>query len=148
MKDNSSATWFNVGDRVRVIEDVMKNKTTNLKGRIGTVVETWEKCDVDPTCCCAEQVDLGMAVHVRFAVKNDLFEGDDYFVYYFAEEELDNVKEEEDDTSSSSKETTVPFDGLSCTTFKLDQLKMGAQAQRIAAFEAERSKSSSSEQQK
>lgn len=30
------------------------------------------------------------------------------------------------------------FDGMSCKAFKLDQLKMGKQAQRIAAFEKSR----------
>eukprot|EP00956_Cyclotella_meneghiniana_P031067 scaffold80492_cov75-Cyclotella_meneghiniana.AAC.1 len=34
----------------------------NLKGLDGIVVETWEKCDVDPTCCCAEWVDEGLSV--------------------------------------------------------------------------------------
>lgn len=49
MRDRSSANWFNVGDSVRVVDDVMK-AGTNLRGRVGTVIETWEKCDVDPTC--------------------------------------------------------------------------------------------------
>mmetsp|Transcript_2170 Transcript_2170/g.4710 ORF Transcript_2170/g.4710 Transcript_2170/m.4710 type:complete len:226 (-) Transcript_2170:578-1255(-) len=82
MRDRSSSYWFSVGDTVRVVEDVFcggggssnkngntnaKKKKKNLKGRTGTVVETWEKCDVDPTCCCAEQVDTNMAVRVAFA---------------------------------------------------------------------------------
>jgi len=48
MGDHSSATRFKVGDSVVVIDDVMK-MGRNLKGLDGTVVETWEKCDVDPT---------------------------------------------------------------------------------------------------
>mmetsp|Transcript_7585 Transcript_7585/g.16380 ORF Transcript_7585/g.16380 Transcript_7585/m.16380 type:complete len:292 (-) Transcript_7585:346-1221(-) len=79
MRDRSASYWFSVGDRVRVVEDVVcssssvsglgsnsNNSKFNLKGRVGTVVETWEKCDVDPTCCCAEQVDTDMAVRVAF----------------------------------------------------------------------------------
>jgi len=58
MRDASASYWFQVGDSVRVMEDVQK-AGVSLKGRVGTVCETWEKCDVDPTCCCAEQVDVG-----------------------------------------------------------------------------------------
>ena len=96
MRDRSSSYWFSVGDRVKVVDDVY-TKTENLKGRTGKVVETWEKCDVDPTCCCAEQVDTGMAVRVFFdnANRNDsdysdesTNDNDNNFYYYFAEEEL------------------------------------------------------------
>ncbi len=48
MGDHSSATVFKVGDSVTVVEDVMK-AGRNLKGLTGKVIETWEKCDVDPT---------------------------------------------------------------------------------------------------
>jgi adenine/guanine phosphoribosyltransferase-like PRPP-binding protein len=48
MGDHSSATVFQVGDTVVVVDDVMK-MGRNLRGLTGTVVETWEKCDVDPT---------------------------------------------------------------------------------------------------
>jgi len=99
MRDRSCSYWFSVGDTVQVIEDVLKGPQ-NLKGRTGRVVETWEKCDVDPTCCCAEQVDTDMAVRVIFQdddetepTKNDetveSSEDDSaVFYYYFAEEEL------------------------------------------------------------
>ena len=103
MRDRSSSYWFSVGDLVKVVDDVHTNNR-NLKGRTGKVVETWEKCDVDPTCCCAEQVDTDMAVRVFFENKNmnDTDNGDDNdgnekhsddssFYYYFAEEELDKV---------------------------------------------------------
>lgn len=82
---------------VQVIEDVLKGPQ-NLKGRTGRVVETWEKCDVDPTCCCAEQVDTDMAVRVLF--RDQVSKDDDQseetetsddsavFYFYFAEEEL------------------------------------------------------------
>lgn len=91
MRDRSSSYWFSVGDRVRVVDDVLKGPQ-NLKGRIGKVVETWEKCDVDPTCCCAEQVDTDMAVRVIFEEdeqsQNTDNNGSAMFYYYFAEEEL------------------------------------------------------------
>ena len=48
MGDHSSATRFQIGDSVVVVDDVMK-MGRNLKGLDGIVVETWEKCDVDPT---------------------------------------------------------------------------------------------------
>ena len=50
MRDASASYWFQRGNSVRVIEDVEK-AGHNLKHRVGKVVETWEKCDVDPTCC-------------------------------------------------------------------------------------------------
>lgn len=127
MRDASSAYWFNVGDAVVVVDDV-KKAGTSLKGLRGTVVETWEKCDVDPTCCCAEQVDLGTAVRVEFpGTETNPSESGSSFMHYFAEDELTRVKEEE-----------LPFDGMSCKAFKLDQLKMGEQAKRIAAYEQSR----------
>ena len=84
MKDRSAVTYFKVGDMVKVTEDVYKNKQ-NLIGYQGKVTETWEKCDVDPTCCCAEQVDPGMAVTVSFT------QDDDSFIYFFGEDELIKV---------------------------------------------------------
>lgn len=45
MGDHSSATLFQVGDMVTVVEDVMK-AGKNLRGQSGLVIETWEKCEV------------------------------------------------------------------------------------------------------
>jgi hypothetical protein len=137
MRDASCAYWFNVGDSVRVVDDVMK-AGANLNGRTGTITETWEKCDVDPTCCCAEQVDRGMAVRVEFQGSDD----DGSFLHYFAEEELVIVKDDAKETSNSKDE--APFDGMSCKAFKLQHLQMGEQAKRIAAFEESRTDNSSS----
>lgn len=123
MRDMSSSYWFQVGDRVRVVEHVFirpkkwnlattnnrngggiggsgqtddERLRVNLFGRVGTVKETWEKCDVDPTCCCAEQVDIGMAVRVEFMSDNDDHDGlgrqSRSFMHYFAESELVKVK--------------------------------------------------------
>lgn len=139
MKDNSSANVFGVGDRVRVVDDVEK-AGINLKGRLGTVKETWEKCDVDPTCCCAEFVDDSFAVHVEFDAEatDGPITTEDTFVHYFAERELIEEKEVASDvpTNADEQQNPVPFDGMSCQAFKLDQLKVGQQAQRIAKYEA------------
>ena len=100
MRDASASYWFKVGDTVKVVEDVMK-AGSSLRNRRGTVVETWEKCDVDPTCCCAEQVDLGMAVRVEF--QDEISDGGSdnleigtctSFFHYFGEEELVKIEEE------------------------------------------------------
>ena len=139
MRDLSASYWFKVGQQVKVVDDVYK-AGANLRGRQGTVISTFEKCDVDPTCCCAEQVDLGMAVQVEFSGsktdETNNIEGMK-FVHYFAEDELLEVKEEaQPQPQQSSSSSSLPFDGQSCVAFKLDHLKMGQQAQRIAAFEA------------
>jgi hypothetical protein len=41
------------GAWVLVTDDVVSGGV-NLKGMQGKVVYAWEKCEVDPTCCCAE----------------------------------------------------------------------------------------------
>ncbi|KAL7476617.1 hypothetical protein ACHAW6_002466 [Cyclotella cf. meneghiniana] len=149
MGDHSSATLFQVGDTVTVIHDVIK-AGKNLKGLRGVVVETWEKCDVDPTCCCAEWVDEGLSVHVKFNVPNNDTNinissplENDIFVHYFAESELETNKQTKETAElkrfvSMSQGTSAPFDGLSCTAFKVEKLKMSEQAQRIASFEKSR----------
>lgn len=139
MRDVSASYWFNVGDAVRVVDDVIK-ANMNLKGRCGVVRETWAKCDIDPTCCCAEQVDLGMAVRVEFVGSETSDADEGSFPHYFAEEELIQVKEEEQQRGATKLSTIdsnddMPFDGKTCNAFKLDQLKMGEQAKRIAAFQ-------------
>ena len=155
MKDLSSAYWFNVGDNVQVTSSVTK-AGIDLKGRVGEVIQTWEKCEVDPTCCCAEFVDDNFAVTVKFqgtcrlepttgtGSEDGFIKGVDTFTHYFNEEELLKVNDRKDEDTHTKKDTSdelssVAFDGLSCKAFKLDQLKMGQQAQRIAAYEASQS---------
>jgi len=120
MRDASASYWFQVGDSVEVVEDVLK-AGVNLRGRCGTVKETWEKCDVDPTCCC--QVDTGMAVRVAF---DDVDGDDDGFFHYFAEDELVKVTEIAEaqvaEVVSPTTAEQIPFDGMSCVAFKLEQL--------------------------
>lgn len=89
-------------------------------------------------------------MHVKFNVPNQNTDGNvdpllanDIFVHYFAESELEECIGNEgiEGQSSTVKVETAPFDGMSCKTFKLDKLKMGQQAQRIAAFEEQNRKS-------
>ena len=59
MRDGSTAsTYFNVGDKVRVVENVWHNPPTlptfSSKDLEGIICGVWEKCEVDPSCCCAE----------------------------------------------------------------------------------------------
>lgn len=121
MRDRSSSYWFSPGDRVEVIEDVTK-AGYNLKGRVGVVAASWEKCDVDPTCCCAEQVERDLAVRVNFQGTewNENDEGS--FGFGFNEDEL----------RKSTAEDRTPFDGKTCKAFKLEQLE----AQRNAVSKA------------
>ena len=141
MRDRSASYWFQVGQGVQVVDDVTK-AGSNLRNRIGKVVETWEKCDVDPTCCCAEQVDTGMAVRVEFQGTEREESGGGSFYHYFAEDELEKVEEP---TSIVEADSQVAFDGMSCKAFKLERLQMGQQAQRLAAFEASRAAEGSSD---
>ena len=83
MKDSSCSYWFQVGDTVQVSTTVRK-AGVDLKGRIGKVTETWEKCSVDPTCCCAEFVDDNYAVTVTFEGSID----ERCFTHHFNEDEL------------------------------------------------------------
>ena len=129
MKDSSAVNWFKTGDTVTVVADELK-KGVNLNGRTGVVTSTWEKCEVDPTCCCAEQVDEGLAVTVTFGLG-----GAETFEHYFAENELVKTPAP---APALARETDddAPFDGLSCSAFKMQQLSTGVQAQRLAAFQA------------
>jgi hypothetical protein len=130
MRDLSATYWFQIGEAVLVVGDVVK-ANHNLRGRQGVVTETWEKCDVDPTCCCAEQVDLGMAVRVYFMGSEKDAKDGGSFEHYFAEDEL--VKMNVNDSEMLS--VPVAFDGMSCRAFKLEQLQIGQKPRSIASFE-------------
>jgi len=127
---------------VRVVDDVIK-AGHSLRGRVGRVLETWEKCDVDPTCCCAEQVDPNMAVRVEFrGTESDPSGGESSFTHFFAEGELvklpDQLEAESAVSGDSVDKSDVPFDGMSCVAFKLDQLNVDEKPRRIASFEPSR----------
>ena len=68
------------------VVDSHRSRGVDLKGRVGTVDDAWEKCEEDPHCCCAELADEAAAVTVTM----DAADGDDRgtFTYYFAEHEL------------------------------------------------------------
>ena len=173
MRDRSASYWFTVGDKVRVVADNVEKAGVNLQNRVGRVVQTWEKCDVDPTCCCAEQVDLNMAVRVEFnGTEADPNAADGTsFLHYFGEIELIQVKEEEESqeqqqgrgeattvaftcnqwhlfpsfivsasrrqslfsqnhADDAGRDTSLPFDGMSCSAFKMDHLQSASQTKR------------------
>jgi hypothetical protein len=90
LHDKTTTNWFGVGDNVIVVEDVYLQNGKNLKGTKGIVLETWESCDVDPACCCSEQVESDMAVRVNLTLDRPVEEEESShgFTYYFAEAEL------------------------------------------------------------
>ncbi|KAG7363972.1 hypothetical protein IV203_037174 [Nitzschia inconspicua] len=120
MRDRSSSYWFQVGDTVRVVSSEVTKDGINLFRRVGTVMETWEKCDVDPTCCCAEQVDPNMAVRVEFdgtlsedhePTTTTTTSPSSSFNHYFSESELEKVVA---DKTTGQTTSSLPFDGRSC----------------------------------
>jgi hypothetical protein len=88
LHDKTTTNWFRVGDSVVVVEDVFLRNGGNFKGARGKVIETWESCDVDPACCCSEQVEADLAVRVQFDCSECSSEP---LVYYFSEKELAKV---------------------------------------------------------
>jgi len=88
----------------------------------GELVFSWSRC------CCAEWVDDGLSVHVKFNIPHESNEdgrkvmiAKDVFIHYFAESEL--VKSEHIGQGQSKiiidegGENSAPFVGLSCKTF-------------------------------
>lgn len=112
MRDRSSSYWFAPGDQVEVMENVVK-ASCNLQGRVGVVVESWEKCDVDPTCCCAEQVEVDLAVRVKFLGSERSGNDEGSFEFGFNENELQKVV----------IGSPIPFDGMTCKAFKIEQME-------------------------
>ena len=159
MRDLSASYWFSVGDSVRVVADDVEKAGVNLQDRVGKVVQTWEKCDVDPTCCCAEQVDPNMAVRVEFeGTEADPTMAGTSFMHYFGEAELIKVKHASKATTvpftltfspfqsfkqearqglflhnqedEEAKDESLPFDGMSCAAFKMNHLQSASQTPR------------------
>jgi hypothetical protein len=144
MRDTSASYWFRVGDAVRVCESVVKSGV-DLRGRVGIVQETWEKCDVDPTCCCAEQVDCNMAVRVEFPGtvdgRSDLSDPSLTFSHFFGEEELVKVTGPSSESENQSmgveaaRVGSIAFDGMGCAAFKLGALQIQSKTRKIASFD-------------
>ena len=97
MKDASAVTYFRNGDEVQVVCDEVTRKGSKLGGLRGRCVDVWEKCEVDPTCCCAEQVEEAHAVTVEF---QPFLLGEGYR-YWFDEDELRKVRAGCDGAESS-----------------------------------------------
>jgi hypothetical protein len=130
MRDRSATYWFSQGDHVEVVTDIYKSGV-NLRCKGGVVIEAWEKCDVDPTCCCAEQVDCDLAIRVEFNEGNK--SGHGKFTHYFNEDELRKVPPDVVEGPSF-----VPFDCTTCQAFKLEQ--MDAQRKKVMDIQMGRSK--------
>lgn len=74
MRDGSTASiFFSVGDKVEVIKNVLHRPNSlpefSSMGFQGIVCDVWEKCEVDPHCCCAELA-FDAPVQVRFIGNN------------------------------------------------------------------------------
>lgn len=74
MRDASTASiFFKIGDKVQVIRDVLHRPNSlpefSSMGFQGVVCDVWEKCEVDPHCCCAELA-FDAPVQVRFIGNN------------------------------------------------------------------------------
>ena len=98
MRDGSTAAvYFQLGDTVRVVTDVLHRPNHrpafSSKNLVGTVAGLWEKCEVDPHCCCAEQA-FDAPVEVLF--ENELYYGAENrrWTGHFATDELEKVREE------------------------------------------------------
>lgn len=95
MRDGSTAAvFFNVGDRVKIIRDVPVTNDQGLRlstlGMEGVISEIWEKCEVDPHCCCAEQ-SFDAPFRVDFATMNSTSTSISFYGL-FAEEEIDHCR--------------------------------------------------------
>jgi hypothetical protein len=76
-------TNFEVNDVVKVKSGIVLDGR-DWSGMVGKVVSTWQKCDTDPACCCAELATDG-AIRVDFT--------EDASYQYFAENELEKVEQ-------------------------------------------------------
>jgi hypothetical protein len=98
MRDASTASvFFSVGDKVRIIKDVWHRPQSlpsfNSIDLEGTVCEVWEKCEVDPHCCCAELA-FDAPIQVRF-LGNQYSSDIDNWTAHFAMDEIQVVKKSE-----------------------------------------------------
>jgi hypothetical protein len=98
MRDGSTAsTFFSVGDKVKIIKDVWHRPESlpsfNSIDLEGTVCEVWEKCEVDPHCCCAELA-FDAPIQVRF-FGNQYNSQEDNWTAHFAMDEIQVIKKVE-----------------------------------------------------
>jgi len=91
MRDGSTASvFFKVGDRVKIVKDVFvvnpEGSRISTKGMEGIVSDIWEKCEVDPHCCCAEQA-FDAPFRVDFATNLTMAS----FYGLYADDEIDII---------------------------------------------------------
>jgi hypothetical protein len=99
---NGHMNMITEGDRVEVTSDVHIKGGVNSIGMQGTVIDTWEICETDPACCCAELTDTGYEVTVKLdhstsptAPSGEQRQPLQRLVGYFNEDEVSVVKEEQ-----------------------------------------------------
>ena len=99
MRDGSTAAvYFQIGDRVKITEDVMHRPKDmpvfSSKGLEGRIKDIWEKCEVDPHCCCAE---LATDAPIEVEFENDLYYGSGQnggiWTGHFAADEIQKVSD-------------------------------------------------------
>lgn len=96
MRDGSTSVgFFNVGDSVRVVSQVYhkssKGESFSSKDMEGKIVDIWEKCEVDPHCCCAE---LAFDAPIKVSLSGEdirRITGEMEFVAQFANDELEKL---------------------------------------------------------
>ena len=98
MRDGSSASnYFSVGARVRVVKPVahsppaLPGRSFSSRGKQGTVVGVWEKCEVDPHCCCAELA-FEAPIEVRFDDR-DYDPAKDSWTAFYAVDEIEHCRD-------------------------------------------------------
>lgn len=96
MRDGSTAsTYFNVGDKVRIVENVwhrpQAKQPFSSKDLVGVVCGVWEKCEVDPHCCCAE---LAFDAPIEVLFTGDQYDADaNIWTAHFSVDEIQRIIE-------------------------------------------------------
>jgi len=94
MRDGSSrAVFYQIGDKVKVVENVYHsppyNEKFNSLGLEGIVKDIWEKCEIDPHCCCAE---LAFDAPIEVLFNNNLYYPDKpQWTGFYSEDEIQKV---------------------------------------------------------
>ena len=94
MLDGSTASiYFSIGDRIRVTEDVIhkpkESSPFSSKGLIGVVIGIWDKCEVDPHCCCAELA-FDAPIEIRFD-NNLYYKEENFWTAHFSIDEIQKI---------------------------------------------------------
>ena len=97
MNDSSTASvYFQIGNKVRIVKDVIHTPTNMTSfssyGMQGVVCNVWDKCEVDPFCCCAELA-YDAPIEVRFAGSR-YDPNKDSWNAHFALDELETLRDD------------------------------------------------------